>query len=134
MMKRILNIETLKHLGEKVKVCGWVQTIRSHGKILFIDLRDRSGILQIVFTPENKELYKKAKDLRPEWVVGIDGEIKERPRAMVNPKIATGKIELLPKFLEIFSRAKTLPFPIDTPGYEINEEKRLKYRYLDLRR
>jgi len=133
-MKRILNIETLKHLGEKVKVCGWVQTIRSHGKILFIDLRDRSGILQIVFTPENKELYKKAKDLRPEWVVGIDGEIKERPRAMVNPKIATGKIELLPKFLEIFSRAKTLPFPIDTPGYEINEEKRLKYRYLDLRR
>ena len=133
-MKRILNIETPKHLGETVKVCGWVQTIRSHGKILFIDLRDRSGILQIVFTPENKELYKKAKDLRPEWVVGIDGEIKERPRAMANPKLETGRIELTPEKLEILSEAKTLPFPIDTPGYEINEEKRLKYRYLDLRR
>jgi len=133
-MKRILNLETIKYLGEKVRVSGWVQTIRSHGKILFVDLRDRSGILQIVFTPENKELYEKAKDLRPEWVVGVEGEIKERPKAMVNPKIATGQIEFQPKFLEIFSRAKTLPFPIDTPGYEIGEEARLKYRYLDLRR
>ena len=133
-MKRILNIETTKYVGEKVRVCGWVQTIRSHGRILFVDLRDRSGILQIVFTPENKEFYEKAKDLRPEWVVEIEGEIKERPKAMVNPKLETGRIELTPEKLEILSEAKTLPFPIDTSGYEINEETRLKYRYLDLRR
>lgn len=133
-MKRILNLETIQYLGKKVKVCGWVQKIRSHGKIIFIDLRDRSGILQIVFTPENKELYEISQKIRPEWVIGVEGIIVERPIRMINPKIETGKIELRPEEIEIFSRAKTLPFPIDTDGYEINEETRLKYRYLDLRR
>ncbi|MDI6602643.1 MAG: aspartate--tRNA ligase [Patescibacteria group bacterium] len=133
-MKRILNIETTKYVGKKMKVCGWVQTIRSHGKIIFIDLRDRSGILQLVFTPKDEKLYEVAQKLRPEWVVGVEGKIKERPKAMVNPKIKTGNVELEPEKLEIFSKAKTLPFSIETPGYEINEEKRLKYRYLDLRR
>ena len=133
-MQRILNSEAKKYLGKKIKVCGWVQTIRSHGKILFIDLRDRSGILQLVFTPENKMLYKEVQKVRPEWVIGVEGEIKERPKEMINPKLETGKIELRAGKLEIFSQAKTLPFPIDTSGYEIVEEKRLKYRYLDLRR
>jgi len=70
-MKRILNIETLKYLNRRVKVCGWVQTVRSHGKIIFIDLRDASGILQIVFTPHprNKNIYELAQSLRPEWVI-----------------------------------------------------------------
>ena len=144
-MERILNLETIKYLGKKVKVCGWVQTIRSHGKIVFIDLRDRSGILQLVFTPhqsklgagqapENKNLYELAQTLRPEWVIGVEGIIEERPAGMINPKIETGKVELHPSHIEVFSQAKTLPFPIDTLGYEVNEEKRLKYRYLDLRR
>jgi aspartyl-tRNA synthetase len=134
LMQRIFNTETTKYLGKRVRVCGWVQTIRSHGKIIFVDLRDRSGILQIVFTPGEENLYNQAQKLRPEWVIRVEGEIKERPKKMINPKLETGRIELQPEKLEIFSRAKTLPFPIDTPGYEINEEKRLKYRYLDLRR
>jgi len=133
-MQRILNIETVKYLSKKVKVCGWVKTIRCHGKIIFIDLRDRSGLLQLVFTPEVKDLYEKCQKLRPEWVIGVEGEIKKRPKKMINPKLETGRIELQPKKLEIFSQAKTLPFPVDTSGYEISEEKRLKYRYLDLRR
>lgn len=127
-MNRILNIDTPKHIGETVKVCGWVNAVRSHGKILFIDLRDRSGVLQLVCNPEA------AKELRPEWVICVEGEIKERPKGMQNPKIETGKIELEAENLEVLSRAKTLPFTIDGSGYEINEEKRLKYRYLDLRR
>ena len=133
-MERISVTETSKCLGKKVKVCGWVNTVRSHGKILFVDLRDRSGLLQIVFTPRDEKIYESVKSLRPEWVISVEGEIKERPKEMVNPKIETGKIELTPEKLEILSEAKTLPFSIDTAGYEINEEKRLKYRYLDLRR
>ena len=133
-MKRILNIEAIKYLGKRVKVCGWAQTIRSHGKILFIDLRDRSGILQLVFTPENTALYKEIQKIRPEWVISAEGTIAQRPIGMQNPKIETGQIELHPVKLEVFSQAKTPPFPIDTSGYEINEETRLKYRYLDLRR
>ena len=144
-MQRILNAETIKYFGKNVKVCGWVQTIRSHGKIIFIDLRDKSGILQLVFTPhqnkfgagqapENENLYKLAQTIRPEWVIGVEGVVAERPKGMINPKIETGKIELHPAELEIFSQAKTLPFAVDTPGYEIGEEIRLKYRYLDLRR
>lgn len=133
-MKRVLNKETIKYLRKKVKVCGWVHKIRAHGKIIFIDLRDKGGILQLVFIPRNKELYKISKELKPEWVISVEGEIKKRPKKMINPKIETGKIELWPEKLEIFSQAKTLPFSVDASGYEINEEKRLKYRYLDLRR
>ena len=133
-MKRILNTETPDYLGKVVTVSGWVQTIRSHGKIIFIDLRDKSGILQVVFTPQNENIYKLGQELRPEWVVLIDGEVRERPKNMMNPKIETGKIELYPTEIKILSKAKTLPFPIDDSGYEISEEKRLKYRYLDLRR
>jgi len=133
-MKRSLNIETQKLAGQKVKVMGWVNSWRAHGKILFIDLRDRSGVLQVVFTPKNEPLYKIAESLRPEWVISVEGTVKERPRGMLNPKIETGKVELEAENLEILSQAKTLPFSIDDTGYEINEEKRLKYRYLDLRR
>jgi len=134
LMQRILNIETPKYSGKEVEVAGWVNSIRSHGKILFVDLRDRSGLLQIIFTPKEESLYKLAQQLRPEWVIGVKGKIGRRPSGMVNPKVVTGGIELQSTDLEIFSQAKTLPFPIDTLGYEISEEKRLKYRYLDLRR
>jgi len=142
MVKRLLTIETSKCIGKLVRVCGWVQTIRAHGKILFIDLRDKSGLVQIVFSPNPKlkvkneklKVYDLARTLRPEWVVEVVGEVNKRPKGMKNPKIKTGGIEIQAESLEIFSQAKTLPFPIDTSGYEINEEKRLKYRYLDLRR
>ena len=133
-MKRILNTETIKHRGKLVKVCGWINTRRDHGKIIFIDLRDKSGILQLVFTPQNKNIYDLAQKLRPEWVISVEGRLKERPKGMQNPKIETGKIELEAEKLEVLAKAKTLPISIDTSGYEISEEKRLKYRYLDLRR
>ncbi len=133
-MYRFLVSDTAKHIGEKVKVTGWVNTRRAHGKILFIDLRDRSGVLQVVFVPSNKEVYELAQNLRPEWVVEITGQIVKRPEQMINPKIETGKVELSVESLNILSEAKTLPFSIDETGYEINEEIRMKYRYLDLRR
>jgi len=133
-MKRVLNTESVNHIGGKIKVCGWVNVVRSHGKILFIDLRDRTGILQVVFLPQEAKLYSLAEELRPEWVVEIIGEAVRRPVQMINSKIPTGQIELAAKELKVLNRAETLPFAVDTDGYEINEEKRMKYRYLDLRR
>lgn len=130
-MERTLIIETTKYLGKEVRVCGWVNSRRDHGKIIFIDLRDRSGVLQIVFDEKTSQL---AKDLREEWVIEVIGRVRKRPKGMENPKIETGKIEIQAKTLKVFSQAKPLPFSIETPGYEISEEKRLKYRYLDLRR
>jgi len=143
-MQRILTTETPKHTNENVKVCGWVDSRRDHGKIVFIDLRDRSGLLQIVFTPHQSELgtgqapqnnlYDLAQELRPEWVISVEGKIVDRPPTMVNPKIETGKVELQAESLEVFSKAKTLPFEISGKKEEVNEEIRMKYRYLDLRR
>ncbi len=133
-MKRIPTIQTSQHIGEEVKVCGWAAVRRSHGKIIFIDLRDKLGLVQVVFTPQNKDVYQTAQRLRPEWVVCVSGQVKERPQGMINPNMETGKIEIEAKKITVLSEAKTLPFAIDTDGYEINEEKRLKYRYLDLRR
>jgi aspartyl-tRNA synthetase len=133
-MQRILNAETKKYINETVKVCGWVDSRRDHGKIIFIDLKDRSGLLQIVFVPQNEKAYSLAQDLRPEWVVSVEGKIVNRPPAMINPKIETGKVELQAENLEIFSKAKTLPFEISGRKEEVNEEIRMKYRYLDLRR
>ncbi|PIR02793.1 MAG: aspartate--tRNA ligase [Candidatus Nealsonbacteria bacterium CG_4_9_14_3_um_filter_35_11] len=134
-MNRILTKNTPNYLEKSVRVSGWVNTIRSHGKIIFFDLRDRSGLVQVVFTPNLKpEIYGLAQKVKPEWVIEITGKVSPRPKGMENPKIETGKIELRAQNLEILSQAKTLPFSIETPGYEVNEEKRLEYRYLDLRR
>ena len=127
-MQRILAEQTVKYLDKKVKVCGWVDTRRDHGSIIFIDLRDISGVIQAVLNPEV------AQDIKPEWVVRLEGTVKPRPKNMQNPKLATGKIELACRKAEVLSKAKTLPISIDTDGYEISEEKRLRYRYLDLRR
>ena len=133
-MQRTLVSETKNLQGKEVNLYGWVNVRRDHGKIIFIDLRDRSGIVQIVFVPSNKELYDKAEKLRPEWVVRLKGKVKERPEKMINPDVETGKIEIEPIELEVLNEAKTLPFPIDTDGYDIDEGLRMKYRYLDLRR
>jgi aspartyl-tRNA synthetase len=133
-MQRILTKNTINFLNQKVKVSGWVNSRRDHGKIIFIDLRDISGLLQVVFTPQNEKTYQLAQELRPEWVISVEGIVKERPKKMVNPKLETGKIELVAENLEIFSKAKTLPFEISVKKEKVSEEIRMKYRYLDLRR
>ncbi len=126
-MKKVSIIETTKHIGKKVKICGWVHSRRDHGKLVFIDLRDRSGLLQVVFTD------KKARELRPEWVISVEGTIKKRPKGMINKELLTGTVELKSEKLKILNEAKTLPFPIDKDTIKVKEETRLKYRYLDLR-
>jgi aspartyl-tRNA synthetase len=133
-MSRILTSNTPKQKGQQVTLQGWVQTRRDHGKIIFLDLRDREGIIQVVLTPDQATAYETAKGLRPEWVVEIQGIVQERPEKLKNPDIATGDIEIAAQNLTVISKAETLPLPIDTDGYEIGEETRLKYRYLDLRR
>ncbi len=133
-MKRTSNLKTIDKIGEKVMVIGWVDTLRTHGKIIFIDLRDRSGILQLFFGSNDQKLLGSAKKLGPEWVIEVKGEVVKRPIKMVNPELGTGKIEIRVESLKVISESKNLPFPIDTDGYKINEKKRLEYRYLDLRR
>ncbi|MDD4358798.1 MAG: aspartate--tRNA ligase [Candidatus Pacebacteria bacterium] len=134
-MKRTLNIETISKIGEEVLLKGWVHSIRAHGKIIFIDLRDLTGITQIVFTPKmEEEYYNLVKEIKPEYIVEILGEVLERPDNMKNSEIPTGSIEIKAKSLKILSCAKTMPFPIDTNGYDIGEKTRLEYRYVDLRR
>src|SRR3990167_1114510 len=133
-MERILTIDTISKAGKIVKVSGWVDTRRDHGKIIFIDLRDRSGILQLVFTPKDKELYGLANTLRGEWVIEVEGKIGERPKGVENPELTTGNIEMLVEKLVILNEAKTPPFALNSDGYEIGEDNRLRYRYLDLRR
>jgi aspartyl-tRNA synthetase len=125
-MERTLVSDTLKKVGEKVKLAGWVNTIRDHGKITFVDLRDRTGLIQCV----GQDLPK----VTPESVIEITGLVKERPEKLVNPKLETGKIEIEIEKLEVVSLAKELPIPVEGDGYDIEETARLKYRYLDLRR
>jgi len=132
-MERTIIKDTINKVGEKVLVKGWVHSRRDHGKIIFIDLRDRSGLLQIVFVPSNKEAYDVAATLRSEYVVMIEGTINQRPEKMVNANIPTGTVEMATEKLIIINEAKTPPFEIDKDTLKINEETRLKYRYLDLR-
>ena len=131
-MKRLLITETIEKVGEQVKLAGWVHKRRDHGQIIFIDLRDKSGLVQIVFSPQNKALYQVADSLRPEWVISIEGKVNQRPKNMTNTNIPTGEIEISTEKLEILNQAKIVPFEI-SKDKEINEELRLKYRYLDLR-
>jgi len=132
-MSRTIIKETLSLVGNKAEVFGWVNGRRDMGKIIFIDLRDRSGILQIVITPQIGEFYDIAKNLRSEFVVKIKGLVKERGAKAINPKILTGKIEMEASEIEILNEAQTPPFEIDKDTKNINEETRFKYRYLDLR-
>jgi len=132
-MKRLLAVETIEKVGEQVKLSGWVHKRRNHGQIIFIDLRDRSGLVQIVFSPKDKALYQTANSLRPEWVISIEGKVNQRPSNMANSNILTGEIEISVERLEILNQSKITPFEI-SQDKEVNEELRLKYRYLDLRR
>lgn len=131
---RILTKEIVEHQGKEVELMGWVAVRRDHGKLIFLDLRDRSGICQLLFLPSDKALHAEASKLRPEWVIAVKGKVAERPAAMRNAEIPTGNVEVQVEQLEILNQSETPPFPIETDGREISEEARLKYRYVDLRR
>jgi aspartyl-tRNA synthetase len=117
--------------GQTVSVAGWVHRRRDHGGVIFVDLRDREGLVQIVFDPERAEVFATAEKLRSEFVVQVSGLVRGRPEGTVNPGLATGRVELLATGLELLNRCDPLPFQIDET---VNEELRLRYRYLDLRR
>ena len=118
-------------VGSAVAVAGWVHRRRDHGGVIFVDLRDRSGLLQIVFDPDAAAVFAEAERLRGEWVIRVVGTVRERPAGTVNPNLASGAVELLARELTVLNRSEPLPFQLDE---EVKEEIRLKYRYLDLRR
>lgn len=122
-----------ENAGEKVTLVGWVQSTRDHGGVIFLDLRDRWGHTQVVFHPENATLIQQAKRLNMETVIGVRGIVAKRPDDMVNKNLGTGGIEVNAETLEVLNRAKPMPFVIKDPP-DANDETRLKYRYLDLRR
>ncbi len=122
------------HIDQEVVLMGWVQHRRDHGGVIFVDLRDREGITQVVFNPVVSEaVHAKAQEIRSEYVLGVRGKVSARPGSMLNPNMATGAIEILVEELKIFSRAKTPAFQIED-RVEASETIRLQYRYLDLRR
>lgn len=131
---RILIKDIINKTNESVELMGWVSVRRDHGKLIFIDLRDRSGVCQVVFLPKPEELHQSASRLRPEWVIKLKGKVNARPKGMENNEIETGAVEIQAEELEILSESEALPIAIETDGYEIGEEIRMKYRYLDLRR
>jgi aspartyl-tRNA synthetase len=120
-----------KLIGQEVTVAGWVHRRRDHGGVIFVDLRDREGLLQIVFDPDVAATFKEAERLRSEFVIKVKGRVRERPAGTVNPNLASGRVELLAQELEVLNRSEPLPFQLDET---VGEEVRLKYRYLDLRR
>ena len=128
------NDLALKNVGEQVTLMGWVLRRRDHGGVIFVDLRDREGLTQVVFNPEiNPEVHAKAHQIRSEWVLAIRGKVEARPGDMANPKLATGQIEILVDELRILNSSETPPFPLDEET-EVSDNLRLQYRYLDLRR
>ncbi len=139
-MKRTHHCNELRpaHIGQTVTLTGWVHSRRDLGGLIFIDVRDREGRTQTVFDPSDlsAELFKRAEQLRSEWVVAVTGKVRRRPEGTNNPKIATGEVEVMAVSLEVLNVAEVLPFPVDDPeaAARVNEELRLKYRFLDLRR
>ena len=123
--------ETL--IDETVTLCGWVDRRRDHGGVIFLDLRDREGVVQVVFDPDTEEHFQKADSVRSEYVLCITGRVRARTEETVNPNMASGRLEVLGKTLDILSSAQTPPFPLDA-HHAVGEDVRLKYRYMDLRR
>lgn len=122
-------------LNQTVVLAGWVNRRRDHGGLIFIDLRDREGLVQLVFDPvSTPALFLEAEKLRAEWVISIKGVVSARKEGMENPKLATGTIEICVQEMEVLSKAKTPPFPIADEEISVHEDIRLKYRYLDIRR
>jgi aspartyl-tRNA synthetase len=121
------------HVGQTVTVAGWVDTRRDHGGVAFLDLRDRSGVVQVVADPEQSDALEAAHRLRSEWVILVTGQVRARPEGMVNPKLDTGAVELAATSIEVLSQADTPPFPVEDDT-DVSEELRLVHRYVDLRR
>ncbi|HUF45233.1 MAG TPA: amino acid--tRNA ligase-related protein, partial [Aestuariivirgaceae bacterium] len=120
------------HIGQTLRLSGWVHRVRDHGGILFIDLRDHYGVTQVVADP-GSPAFASAERVRADWVVRIDGEVRMRPEGTVNPDLATGDIEVVASAIEVLSEAKELPLPVFGEP-EFPEDVRLRYRFLDLRR
>src|SRR5580658_6410835 len=117
--------------GTSVMVAGWVHRRRDHGGVIFADLRDREGLVQVVFHPDHAAIFATAEKLRGEFVVRVRGTVRERPAGTVNANLASGRVEIVAEELELLNRSDPLPFQLDE---EVSEEVRLRYRYLDLRR
>ena len=134
MKNRILAAETSKKVGENITVAGWVHSRRDHGGLIFIDLRDHTGLVQLVINPDKKDTFSLAESLRDEFVVRAYGVVAERGEGLKNPNIASGDVEIVVDNLEILNRAETLPIQPFAEDNQAGEELRFKYRYLDLRR
>ena len=134
MKNRILAAETSKKVGENITVAGWVHSRRDHGGLIFIDLRDHTGLVQLVINPDKKDAFSLAESLRDEFVVRACGVVAERGEGLKNPNIASGDVEIVVDNLEILNRAETLPIQPFAEDNQAGEELRFKYRYLDLRR
>ncbi len=133
-MERVLIQDTPKYIGEVVKLCGWVQVRRDHGKLVFLDLRDATGLVQMVALPFNMEAHSAVQPLRTEWVVEVTGKVNERPEKLINLEQPNGKVEIELLSVTVLNESLTPPFDVVSDGKEIGEELRMKYRYLDLRR
>lgn len=131
---RSLSLDLRTQIGETVEVSGWVNSRRDHGGLIFIDLRDHKGIIQLVITPDTEEAFAVAEGLRDEFVITAQGRVRERAPELKNPNIATGEIELVVDELKILNKSEPLPVNTHDEGDQSSEELRLKYRYLDLRR
>ncbi|MBR2855457.1 aspartate--tRNA ligase [Candidatus Saccharibacteria bacterium] len=131
---RILANETKNHIKESITVMGWVNSRRDHGGLIFIDLRDHTGLIQLVVTPETTDAFNLAESVRDEFVLRATGTIRERAKDLINPNIDTGTIELVVESLELLNKSAPLPVNTHDDGEKSSEEQRLKYRYLDLRR
>ena len=123
-----------QHLDQEVVLCGWAHRRRDHGGVIFIDLRDREGLVQVVYDPDTQESFSIAEQVRSEFVLRVKGKVRRRPEGTENPDLGTGMVEVLGKELEILNRADTPPFQVDIEDDEVSEELRLRYRYIDLRR
>ncbi len=121
------------HIDQEVEICGWVHRRRDHGGVIFIDLRDREGLVQVVYDPDRSEIFSIAEHVRNEFVLRVKGRVRPRPEGTVNPDLPTGEIEILGLELEVLNRAETPPFQLDEHE-NTSEEVRLRYRYVDLRR
>ncbi|MBR3052379.1 aspartate--tRNA ligase [Candidatus Saccharibacteria bacterium] len=134
MKTRTLASDTINHIGNSITVSGWVNSRRDHGGLIFIDLRDHTGIIQLVVTPDTKEAFALAESVRDEFVLTATGKMRERAKDLVNPNIPTGTVELMVDALTLLNKSATPPVNTHDDGEKSSEEMRLKYRYLDLRR
>lgn len=133
MDERIVSKDVAAHIGSQITVAGWVHARRDHGGLIFVDLRDYTGLVQLVINPETTDAFSLAEELRDEFVIRARGHVKERGEGLANPNIDSGTVEIVVDELVILNRAETLPIQ-PFSEQQANEELRLKYRYLDLRR